>query len=92
MRLLTLIVGMLLFATSMANAQGLDARDLAHAMGTGKTKGDKLKRGPAQATLLKIRKTLPPLASAQVFSSKNKAGLTELINRLNEWYEITPKV
>jgi GTP-binding protein len=56
------------------------------------TKGDKLKRGPAQATLLKIRKTLPPLATAQVFSSKNKAGLTELINRLNEWYEITPKV
>jgi hypothetical protein len=35
---------------------------------------------------------LPPIATVQVFSSKNKAGLAELITRLNEWYEITPKV
>ena len=55
-------------------------------------KGDKLKRGPAQATLLKVRKSLPPIATAQVFSSKNRAGLEELISRLNGWYEITPKV
>ena len=56
------------------------------------TKGDKLKRGPAQATLLKVRKELPSVATAQVFSSKNRVGLTEIISRLNEWYEITPKV
>jgi GTP-binding protein len=56
------------------------------------TKGDKLKRGPAQAALFKVRRTLPPIATVQVFSSKNKAGLAELITRLNEWYEITPKV
>ncbi len=56
------------------------------------TKSDKLKRGPAQAALLKVRKMLPPVATAQVFSSKNRAGLTELISRLNEWYEIAPKV
>lgn len=56
------------------------------------TKGDKLKRGPAQAALLKVRKMLPAGATAQVFSSKSRAGLTELISRLNEWYEIAPTV
>ena len=56
------------------------------------TKSDKLKRGPAQAALLKVRKMLPPGATAQVFSSKNRGGLTELICRLNEWYEMAPKV
>jgi GTP-binding protein len=56
------------------------------------TKSDKLKRGPAQAALLKVGKTLPPGATAQVFSSKNRTGLTELISRLNEWYEIAPRV
>jgi GTP-binding protein len=54
------------------------------------TKSDKLKRGPAQATLLKVRKQLPAGASAQVFSSKSRAGLEELIARLNEWYEFVP--
>jgi GTP-binding protein len=56
------------------------------------TKSDKLKRGPAQAALLKVRKMLPPGATAQVFSSKSRTGLTELISRLNEWYEIAPRV
>lgn len=56
------------------------------------TKSDKLKRGPAQAALLKVRKMLPAGATAQVFSSKSRAGLTELISRLNEWYEIAPTV
>ncbi len=56
------------------------------------TKSDKLKRGPAQAALLKVRKMLPAGATAQVFSSKTRAGLTELISRLNEWYEIAPTV
>ncbi len=54
------------------------------------TKSDKLKRGPAQATLLKVRKSLPPGASAQVYSAKNKQGLAELIRQLDIWYAMTP--
>ena len=56
------------------------------------TKADKLKRGPAQATLLKVRKSLPQGATAQVFSAKNRGGLGELISRLNQWYELKAKV
>lgn len=56
------------------------------------TKADKLKRGPAQAALLQVRKALPPGASAQVFSSKSRAGLAELIECLNRWYGLTPSV
>lgn len=52
------------------------------------TKADKLKRGPAQATLLKVRKSLPFGATAQVFSASRRAGLDELITVLNDWYEI----
>ncbi|MCW8924980.1 MAG: ribosome biogenesis GTP-binding protein YihA/YsxC [Xanthomonadales bacterium] len=51
------------------------------------TKADKLKRGPAQSTLLKVRRELPAIASAQVFSSHNKTGLDELIDKLSDWYE-----
>jgi GTP-binding protein len=50
------------------------------------TKADKLKRGPAQSTLLQVRKQLPAGATAQVFSSKSRAGLDELIDRLDRWY------
>jgi GTP-binding protein len=56
------------------------------------TKADKLKRGPAQATLLQVRKALPQIATAQVFSAKSRAGLAELITRLNQWYGFTSKV
>jgi GTP-binding protein len=56
------------------------------------TKADKLKRGPAQATLLQVRRVLPQVGSAQVFSAKNRTGLAELIAHLNQWYEITPTV
>lgn len=52
------------------------------------TKADKLKRGPAQSTLLKVRKALPPGATAQVFSARNAAGLDDLIARLDIWYEL----
>jgi GTP-binding protein len=52
------------------------------------TKADKLKRGPAQATLLKVRKSLPFVATAQVFSAKSREGLGELIRQLNGWYAI----
>lgn len=56
------------------------------------TKADKLKRGPGQSTLLKVRQQLPQGATAQVFSSKSREGLNELISRLDEWYELAPKV
>jgi len=56
------------------------------------TKSDKMKRGPAQAALLQVRKELPPVATAQVFSAKNRVGLAELITCLNQWYELTPAV
>lgn len=51
------------------------------------TKADKLKRGPAQSTLLKIRPELPDIASIQVFSSLKKTGLDELVDKLSGWYE-----
>jgi GTP-binding protein len=55
------------------------------------TKADKLKRGPAQSTLLKIRRELPGGASAQIFSSSKKTGLDELVNKLSIWYEYDAK-
>lgn len=54
------------------------------------TKADKLKRGPAQSTLLQVRKSLPAGATAQVFSARNRDGLHELIQQLNSWYAIEP--
>jgi len=55
------------------------------------TKADKLKRGPAQATLLKVRRDLLDITSAQVFSSSKKTGLDELIDKLSVWYEYDDK-
>ena len=54
------------------------------------TKADKLNRGPSQSTLLKVRKSLPSGATAQVFSAKSRDGLVELIRHLNSWYDIDP--
>jgi len=51
------------------------------------TKADKLKRGPAQSTLLKVRGDLPDIASIQIFSSLKKTGLDELVDKLSGWYE-----
>jgi GTP-binding protein len=51
------------------------------------TKADKLKRGPAQATLHKVQRELPPTASVQVFSSSKKTGLEDLVEKLATWYE-----
>jgi len=51
------------------------------------TKSDKLKRGPAQATLLKVQRDLPSIASVQVFSASKKTGLEELVDKLSIWYE-----
>ncbi len=52
------------------------------------TKADKLKNGPANSTLLKVRKELAPmqaLVSVQLFSSLKRTGLDQLQIRLNEW-------
>ena len=51
------------------------------------TKADKLKRGPAKSTLLKVQRDLPPIASAQMFSAADKTGLDELVDTLSRWYE-----
>jgi GTP-binding protein len=55
------------------------------------TKADKLKRGPAQSTLLKVRRDLPDIASIQIFSSLKKTGLDELVDKLSDWYEYDDK-
>ncbi len=51
------------------------------------TKSDKLKRGPAQSTLLRIQREIPAIASVQIFSSSKKTGLEELVDKLCGWYE-----
>jgi GTP-binding protein len=52
------------------------------------TKADKLKRGPSQAALLKLKGNLPELASAQLFSSKTRDGVGPLIEKLNGWLQL----
>ena len=57
------------------------------------TKADKLKRGPAQSTLLKLRKHLKTigaehLATAQTFSSLKHTGVDTLKVKLCEWLAI----
>lgn len=54
------------------------------------TKSDKLKKGPAKASLLNLQKVLDENyshASAQLFSSLNKDGLLEVWKKLDEWME-----
>ena len=54
------------------------------------TKSDKLKRGPATATLLAVRKSLAEfgdLISVQLFSAPNGDGLPELRSKLDEWLD-----
>jgi len=55
------------------------------------TKADKLKRGPAQSTLLKVQRDLPAIASVQTFSATKKTGLAELVDKLSDWYEYEVK-
>ena len=55
------------------------------------TKADKLKRGPAQASLLKVRKQLKQDgydATVQTFSALDKAGLDDLVSQLDIWFEL----
>lgn len=52
------------------------------------TKADKLNRGPANTTLLEVKKnlsSLDPDISVQLFSAHNKTGLQELQERLSTW-------
>mgnify|MGYP001423195719 CR=1 FL=1 len=56
------------------------------------TKADKLKKGPAQGTLLKVRAELQkidPVFSAQTFSSLKRDGIDEAHAKLDEWFEVT---
>jgi GTP-binding protein len=55
------------------------------------TKADKLKRGPAQNSLMAVRKQLQHYglnASVQTFSSLKKSGLDALVAKLNEWLQL----
>lgn len=54
------------------------------------TKSDKLKKGPAQANLLKLKKLLKesyPHATAQLFSSLKRQGVDVAWQKLDEWME-----
>ncbi len=56
------------------------------------TKSDKLKRGPAAGSLLKVRSQLPgfhPQASVQLFSALKKTGLDEARAVLNDWLDLS---
>lgn len=53
------------------------------------TKADKLKRGPASATLLQVRRTLErefPGATVQLFSALKRQGLEEVREVLDRWF------
>ncbi len=55
------------------------------------TKADKLKRGAAQNTLLKIQRVLKtdyPGTTVQLFSSLKKTGVEEVKKVLNNWFEL----
>ena len=55
------------------------------------TKADKLKRGPASATLHQVRRaveSLGALASVQLFSALKKNGIEELQTVLDRWLEV----
>jgi GTP-binding protein len=59
------------------------------------TKADKLKRGPAEATRLQVRRaleTLHPAATVQLFSSLKRSGLETALARLDDWFAWTPEV
>ncbi len=58
------------------------------------TKSDKLKWGAASSALLQVKRELEPLGdfvSIQLFSSLKKQGVDEAHNKLDEWFDISPK-
>ena len=55
------------------------------------TKADKLKRGPASASLLKVKKNLKTMDgrfSAQLFSALKRTGIDEVHRVLDSWLEL----
>jgi GTP-binding protein len=57
------------------------------------TKADKLKKGPAKNTLLRVRNELQRINgefSAQTFSSLKRAGIDEAHQRLDDWFGPSP--
>jgi GTP-binding protein len=53
------------------------------------TKADKLKRGPASATMLQVKKSVADMGdmvSVQMFSSLKGDGVKELRKRLTQWF------
>lgn len=56
------------------------------------SKADKLKRGPGQASLLKVRKRMPqaPGFSVQTFSAKTANGLDQWLRCLRDWFDYPP--
>ncbi len=59
------------------------------------TKSDKLKKGPAKSSLLKLQQVLTenyPHASVQLFSSLKKDGLEQVWKQLDTWMEYTRPV
>ncbi len=56
------------------------------------TKADKLKKGPASSTLLKVKKEIcheQDLVSVQLFSALKRTGLDQLTTKLNQWLTIS---
>lgn len=54
------------------------------------TKGDKLSKSALKQTLLQVQKQydlVSDILSVQSFSALKKEGISELIEKLNEWYE-----
>ncbi|MCH1556557.1 MAG: ribosome biogenesis GTP-binding protein YihA/YsxC [Pseudomonadales bacterium] len=50
------------------------------------TKSDKLKRGPQQSILLRLKRDLPDHASVQTFSSNSGEGIDALKSTLDRWF------
>ena len=55
-------------------------------------KTDKLKRGPANSTLLQVQQQLTALkhVSVQLFSATTQSGLAQLQQTLDHWYDLAP--
>ena len=56
------------------------------------TKSDKLKRGPASSTVLKVRAELhklDPAFTVQAFSSLKRTGVDQAHAKLDEWFGYT---
>jgi GTP-binding protein len=56
------------------------------------TKADKLKRGPAEATRLQVRRVLEslhPAATVQLFSALKRSGLETALAQLDAWFAWT---